>query len=712
MAIISKIRQRLGVAVGVIAVGLVLFIVGGDILGPNSVLMGRGTQYVGTIAGERITLKEFNDQLETLRQNYTISTGQSPNEETLNALREQAWNFLIFKKAYQKEFDRLGIVVTDEELKQMVLGDSAFIHPQVRAEFTDPKTGIFNRVLLVEYLKNLEKMPAERRLAWKNFEESLRQDRLRSKYENIMRVSNYVTKAEAEKEYRNQNTKAEVEYVYIPFASIVDSTIKVTDEQLKEYLEQNKNKYKDRAIETRTIEYITFDISPSPQDSASFYKEIKDLAKQLAVSTSDSTFAITNSDINTIPYTFVSVDKLPLSFFQEVPTLLKGGVYGPFVEGRKNYKIFKVTDVKEDTNFYARASHILVKPASTSDKDKEIAREKAEKILKEIQDGASFTEMARKHSQDESNRDKGGDLGFFGRGRMVKSFDAAVFDVEDQIKVIPKIVETEFGYHIIKVTHPKTNKLYKLAVVERILEPSDATRDAAYRKAEELVSKITAPEQFKAAVAKNPSLVLKRADKMLSNATFVNDIPNAREVVRWAFNDAKVNSISPVITLQEQNQYLIATLVAMTEKDKLDIDFFREELTAEVRKKIKAERILAKVPKTGTPTEIAKTYGKDAIFNTANDVALGANVFGNVGYNPLAIGYSLGLKAGQQTAAFADETGVFVIKLKKITPAVDVADYSQYKNNLLQSLLARTAFLVNEAIKEAAAIVDERYKFY
>jgi len=716
MAIINKIRQRSGIAIGVIAVGLILFVVGGEILNPNSALLGGGQQSVGSIYGEDISYSEFESELRELQMNYELSAGRPPNDAELNNLREQAWNNLIFKYAFEKEFDELGITITNEELIQMVQGDSMFIHPQVRfiPIFNNQETQRFDPQLVVAYFQQLDALPepnkTQQKLAWKNFEGQLQRDKLRTRYENLMVSSTYVTTAEAKREYNNRNTTAELEYLYVPYTSIADSTLKVTDEQLETYLEENRSRYEDRMQTTRSFEYVAFEISPSSEDSTEFATDIRKMAKQLAVAKDDSAFAIINSDQNTVPYQFTSIDKLPIEFFKENPTLVKDGVYGPFVQ-KNNYKIFKVADIEEDSIEYVRASHILITWASDSEEDKAKAREKANNVLDEIKGGASFEELAKEYNTD-ATKETGGDLGFFSKGRMVKPFEKAVF-AKEGMGVIERVIETEFGYHIIKVTHPRTKNMYKLAVVDKTLEPSQNTYDEAYKKAEELLSSSNSYEEFKVNVEKNPSLFLKKAEFLPTSSRQFNEITEGREIVRWAFNDAEVGDISPIFEIPEQNIYLIATLTSETEKEELNIESFRDELTLMLRKDMKAESIIQKLNASkGDLKSIAKSFGNTAVVNKIPDLSLASPTFGTLGYNPVAVGTTFGIKEGTQTKAFADETGVFIIKTIKFKPASEIADYSQYQNELKQGKASQTSFLMSEAVKKDAEIEDNRYKFY
>ena len=339
MALITKIREKSGIAAAAIAISLVLFLIGSDIFQGNSSLFGSSNQEVGVIAGESIKVQDFQKKVEEATANYTAQTGKGPSEQEATMIRDQVWNQFILDIAYKKEFDALGIKVSDEELIDMVQGNN--IHPSVRQQFTNPQTGQFDKTFVIQFLKNLKTMPVEQQQGWAKFELSLAQDRIRNKYENLMRMSNYVTQIEGQKEYQTQNAKFDARFVYVPFFSVADSTIKVTDSQLEEYLAKHKDQYK--GTNTRAIQYVTFPVVPTKQDTADFYSQIKKLAKDLAIAPNDSAFAMLNSDVRT-PY-LVSYAEIPEVVKSQLATFQVGGIYGPFKNGL-TYSIYKYGGVK------------------------------------------------------------------------------------------------------------------------------------------------------------------------------------------------------------------------------------------------------------------------------------------------------------------------------------------------------------------------------
>ncbi len=704
MALINKIREKSGVAVLVIAFSLILFIVGGDLIGTQS-LFGGQDQTVGEIAGEEIKIQDFQGKLEQARLAYQSQTGKAPTEAEEQSLREQVWNQYILDYAYQKEYDALGLKVSDDELVDMVQGNN--ISPAIRQSFTNPQTGVFDKSSVISYLKNLKNLPIDQQQSWQNFEKSLVQDRLRQKYENLMRLSAYVTKAEAEKEYQAQSTKASLRYLYVPYYSVADTTIKVTDSELESYLSAHKDEYK--GFDSRTMQYVSFSVVPSKDDSVALYNQIKSLARGLATATNDSTYASANSDVRTPLY--MSLAQMPDQLKTAVRSFIPGSVNGPYREG-STYFIYKYGGTKKDTAYSLKASHILISTQGMSDSAKVAARQRANDILAQLKSGQNFETLAATNSQDPGSAQRGGDLGYFRQGQMVKPFNDAAFAFGGT-GLLPNVVQSDFGFHIIKVTEAKSNVMYRVASIGKTIAPSQATRDAAYAKADQFALSVKSKSAFDEAAKKDKSLTVSTAASIAENATSINTMQNAREIVRWAFNkDTDIDEVSNVFETEEQ--YVVAVLTGKSKKDNPSIEDFRNELTAKVRNQAKSEQITKKLSGISGATleAIAQKYGAGALVESANDITLATGFLTSAGLDPIAIGKGFGLKPGKKTKVFTGENGVFIMEQLGSYPAAAIADYSMYKNNLLSRTAQSSSFLINEAVKENAKIVDKRAKFF
>ncbi|GAB3705212.1 SurA N-terminal domain-containing protein [Spirosoma flavus] len=706
MSVINKIRERSGLAVGIIAVSLILFIVGGDLLGGRSLLFGGDQQKVGEIDGKSVDYQEFNAKVDEIRAQYEQQTGRPPGDQEMTQIREQAWNQLLFEIAYQSEFDKLGLKVSPEELVDMVQGNN--ISPTVRQAFTNPQTGVFDKSSIISYLKGLKNLPPQQQAAWASFEKNLNSDRLRDKYEGLMRLSVYATTAEAQKEYQAQNSKANVKFLFVPFHTINDTTVKVTDSELQDYLDKHKDEYP--GSDSRSLQYVTFSVTPSKEDSATLYNDIKSLARGLGAAKDDSVFAQQNSDVR-VPL-YLTAGEMPEQLRASIATFAPGGIYGPFREGN-TYFIYKYGGTKKDTSFTARASHILIQTKGLADSAKVQARNRAEALLKQIQGGANFEALAQTNSEDGS-RSQGGDLGYFkNNGQMVKPFEAAVFGATSA-GLIPRLVETEFGYHIIKVTQPKTNVLYRIAGIGKTISPSQTTRDEALRKADQFASEVRTKEQFDAKVKEDKSVVVATADRLPESAAQINALggTEVRQIIRWAFDKGTdIGEVSEPFIVGDQ--YVIAVLTKKSEKDKVTVDDFRTELTTKVRNELKGQQIVAKLGNaTGSLESISQKYGAGALVETADDINLATGFLRSAGVDPVALGKAFGLKVGKRSKPFVGEGGVLIMETEAMIPAPAIADYNMYKTQLQQNNTSRVGFYINEAIKDAANVEDRRAKFY
>lgn len=345
MALIGTLRNKMGkIVVGAIMVTMVAFI-GTDLIG-NSTLLGSGDNPdIGEIAGQGISNAQFQNKVDELSYNFAINTGRNPLQQETDQIRNQAWNGLILQYAYEQQFEELGIVVTNAELVDMVQGSN--ISPQIQQFFADPQTGIFQKENVTAFLGSLQQAPPQQRNSWIAFEQSLVPSRKLEKYANLFTKTNYVTKYEAKDEYVSQNASASVDYMYVPFLSISDSSITVTDSELQAYLDSHESEF--QRDETRNMEYVVFNIVPSNIDSAVVADEVVEFKQSLAQASNDSSFVSINSDD---PYPFITYyeDNLPASLqgqevgFVSEPEIVNGSY--------EFYKLSRKDEITSDSVLY------------------------------------------------------------------------------------------------------------------------------------------------------------------------------------------------------------------------------------------------------------------------------------------------------------------------------------------------------------------------
>ena len=698
MGLINKIREKSGIAVGIIAIGLGLFVVGGDILSPNSTLLGGDQMVVGEIAGREISYQEYVNEIEEYKYNFSANTGRTPSEIDMYTVREQAWLSLIARYAFQKEYDKLGIEVTDEEIIDMVQGNN--ISPELMQMATNPETGEFDKSFITGYLQNLSSLPADAQVAWYQFERNLGPGRFRVKYDKLITDTYFVTSAEARREHVLQNTVADVKYLYIPYYSVSDSAVSVTDAELTAYMKNNPERYK--TPETRSIDFVTFPLVASAKDSAIYKEEIIALGDELAAATNDSTFARINSE-GSLPYGTYTEAQLPLTL--EGVELQEGEVYGPYISNGF-YEIHKISEIQKDGTRSARASHILFR--TDSNQDAEVKRNEAEGVLAQLKAGADFSILAREYSDDTSGA-QGGDLGWFSDGGMIAPFNEAVF-AQSNTGLIPRLIESEFGFHIIDVTETPTSLNYKIASIQLSLEATDETRDNAFRDAGRFSVGVGNYDQFKSIAIEN-NLAVYEAFDITNSDRSVNILNNAREIIRWLFNDAEIGSLSEVFELNDQ--YVVAIMTGRIEEGMTPLVYARADVEQRVKNEKKTKIIEDRLASlSGTLEEIRDAYGSDARTEINASLTLNGNTLGLFGSAPTAIGRAFGLQAGQRTAPIGETSGVFVVEVNNITNAPEITELGIYGDILRQRYPDRAGFAINEAIREFANIKDYRYKFF
>ena len=637
-----------------------------------------------------------------------MNFGRQPGDRERPLLQQQAWEYLIAQKAIKPEFTQTGIQVTTDEIWDMIQGKN--IDENVKNSFLD-SAGNFDRGRLMQFIQESEEVPTDPQLLamwqqgnyrWSTFKRDLALGRERVKYENLLIKSNYVTKAEAERDYHSQNDVAEVKYLYVPFFAVSDST--VSDSDLRAYYNRTKARYK--AEQMRNLNYVAFSIEPSAEDSLQIREDLKTLAEGFKTTTNDSLYASTNTEGNE-PFSKYNTSTLPAILADQKDNLVAGTVIGPFLDG-DSYKVIKVTKVGRDTVGTAKASHILIRWDDESEASKKVAKEKARKILAEIKGGASFAAKAREHGTD-GTASQGGDLGWFSSGGMVKPFEDAVFGAKKS-GVLADVVETQFGYHLIDVTGVVDYTSYAVATIEYSITPSEETQNAAFLKAQTFAADLSGVKEFSDR-AKEQGLVVNQSNNVRTNDRLLNDLGEARQVVTWLFRDGKTGKVSDVFELS--SDYIVAVMTSETNDGTRSFEAVKEEITPAVRNEVKGKKIIEILKaKTGTLEELAKEFGTDATVGSSSDLKFNSNTIPSIGLDPVAVGKIFSLENGKRSEPFAGENGVVVAELQNKTIAPAIGDYTMFKTQLQQTLDGRVSMGIAEAIKGSANIQDNRYKFF
>lgn len=703
MALIGTLRNKMTKwVVAFVALAIVSFILS-DLFGNSpTALFGGQDNSIGEIAGDRITVEEYQATVQEMENNFIMSMGRQPSERDMIGLREQAWTLLISRHAIVPEYEKVGSEVTTEEMFDILQGKN--MDENLRMNYLD-STGAFDRSRMMKDLQDLAAQPAGSpgRMQWERIKLQLQGARERVKYENLLLKTNYVTQAEAERQYHVDNDVAEIKYLFVPYFAVKDSASPVTDADLKKYYDENKEKYK--AEETRSLSYVTFPLVASSEDTTSLRTDMEKLASDFHNTEDDSTFATLNTD-GYSAFENYNVNTLPTYINRETAT--KGLVLGPFIDNGA-FKVIKVTDISTDTVYQMKASHILVKWTADTPEAKKVAKEKAQKILQDIKKGASFAAKALEFSEDPTNKTRGGDLGWFPSGMMVPDFERPIKNAT-KTGLLNDVVETSFGYHIIDITAPKNNTKFTIATIEKAIAPSQETQDNQYRKADSFATDLDGVEDFKAR-AEQEGLSVYESNDMTATERYVGNLGDAREMITWLYREGSVGKVSNIFDLDRD--YAVAVMTGQSDAGYRPLDEkLKAEITVAVRKEKQGKVIIDKVSGDAALEELAKAFPGDAVVNSSSDVKLNSTNITSIGYDPVAIGKAFSVENGKRTKPFAGENGVTVIEVQNKTVAPSMGDYSLFKDQLLKSANNKGGLEIADAIKAKAEIEDKRYKIY
>lgn len=706
MATLQTIRTRAGLLVAiVIGISLAAFVLG-DMFQSGSSLFQGNRMKIGEIDGEAIQYPEFQREVDKLGDIYRMNTQQSQlDEQTWVQVREQTWQNIVREQVMTSVYENLGISVSSEELFDMLQGTN--LHPIIQQLFRNPNTGQVDRGAVVQFLRNLETGVApEQRQYWLYIEDQIVDERIQTKYNNLVSKGLYVTGHEAERSMEARNKQVSFNYIMLSNNTVADSQVVVTDKELRDYYNNNKEDYQQEKV--RTIEYVSFPVSPSKQDYQQAESWINDIVSDFAATTDNVAFVNSNSD-ESFDGRWYAREELPediaLWIFDEGADV--NDVFGPYSEN-DSYKLAKLhaSAMMPDS---VKARHILL-PVNTQE-DQARVQSLSDSLKTAIESGSSFSDLAKQYSSDQGSAVQGGDLGWFGRGQMVEPFEEASFN--NKINQIT-IVQTQFGIHLVQTTaRGKESRQVQVAYIVHNVTPSTQTYQNTFTRASEFAGKNYSKESFDTAIEEQKlnkqTVSVKETDRQVAG------LENSRPLIRAAYDTKPGNLIqdpqgSTIFDLG--NTFIIATLVSATEEGVADFEDVKERVELAVLNDKKKEFLVEKAK--------AAVSGKSALDEIASELGVTVRNAANINFNsvqipgagmePKVIGSATVLSSNVISSPIAGNNGVFVVEVTDITEGG--INVENEKSRLAQNMNFRASSQAYVVHKEKAEIEDQRAKFY
>ena len=708
MAAIEKIRRRSGLLIAIIGIALLAFVLQ-DLFQSQ----GRNTgPVVAVVDGEKISVRDY----ELLKEkNLNNRRSQSNTNNLSSAETYSIYNStleeMIKNNIMTKEYEASGIGITSEELYDQMTGEHP--HQWIVQSFTDAD-GNFSKENVLNYLQNLDQLPAEYYDRWIDFEKAVKENRLETKFDNLVKASYFLPTALAEKYYQNKNMKASADVIALRYSTIPDSTVVVTDADNKAFYEENKFRYE--TDERRDIEYVVFEIKPSLQDRQDALKYVQDLRRDFEATDNVANFVNANSD-KRYDSAWVSRKNVP----QQIENAIfdngngVGYVYGPYEDG-ESFNMVRIVDMQNRPDSL-KASHILIsfKGAYNSQDtiSKEDAEAKANALLAQLNavknNDELFAELAMANSTDPGSKDKGGDLDWFTDGMMVPQFNEYV--VNNPVGSMG-IVETMFGYHIIKVTDKtEPQPKVRLAYMSHEIIPSTKTYQSIYADANKFVTENRSYEKFNTAIEEQG--LTKRSMPRMNKSTYqIAGIDNPREIVRWAFDEkTKKGDVSEKI-FELDNMLVVAALTGIVHEGYAPLEVVAEQSKYQILNKKKGQMAVDKMKACGNDVNrMVSELGAES--TSVSDINIESRVLSNFGVEADIIGTLLGMKEGEEVGPIAGNSSAFIIKNVKFSQPAATTDYSdiirektsQFTNKVMSGN-------VYSALKNQAKIKDNRTEIF
>lgn len=712
MATLQKIRSKGPLLVIVIGLALFAFIAGDawKVLQPH-----QGKQDVGEVNGEVLSAQDYQKMVDELSEVIKLTNGlNSLTEDQLNNVKDQVWQSYVNNKLIAEQAKKLGLKVTDAEIQAIIEQGT---HPLLmQTPFRNPQTGMFDKDMLKKFLvdyANLDasKMPAQyveyyQKMGafWKFVEKTLAESTLAQKYQNLVTKSLISNPVSAEDAFKARTEQSDLLLAGIPYSSINDSTIQVSDSEIKDRYNEKKEQFK-QLVETRDIRYIDVKVVPSDADRKAVEKEVTEYSNQLATTTSDfGTFVrSTGSSVN---YSDVPVSKsvFPADVASRLDSTGVNEVYGPYYnQTDDSYNAFKVlAKVSSPDSIQFRQIQVY---ADTEEKTKTLA----DSIYNALKGGADFAAVAKIYGQT-------------GEATWVnsQSWEGAELDTDNSKFIntllnqpVDELTNVNIGQAnlILQVMNKKSMQTkYKVAVVKRPVEFSKETYNAAYNKFSQFVAQNTTIDSMVKNAEESGYTLTPRTD-FSSAEHYVGGVRSTREALKWIFA-AKPGEVSPLYECGENDHLMVVALDKIHEAGYRDVNSVAEMLRSEIRLDKKADKLMAEMKKYNS---IAQVKGmKDAVSDSVKHVTFSAPAYISVtrASEPVIGAVASKTAVNQVSAPIKGNAGVYMIQVYAKDKGNEKFDAKQEEatlNNMAVRIVGSQ--LIND-LYQKAKVEDKRYLFF
>ena len=696
MAVLEKLRGW-GIVLSIlVALPLLLFIID-----PSQIIQtvqSVSSKYdVGKIGKKSVSYTDFQAEVDRFsRINELMSGNTSSSEQQQKQIRDAVWQRLVEENLFVKNAQAAGINVGKDEIMDLTNGEN--VSPVMASLFVD-ENGVFSNDQLVNFLQNVEEGDENAKAIWAYLQEQILMNQYYTKYNALFVNSNVENALQVNKAIADNNTTADVDFVMVPFSYVTDSTIVVSDKEIKDFYDNHKKFFEQKA--TRDIEYVVFQVVPSAADITAANDEFVKLYEDFSTTDNVRAFLQRNSDTQWSDQWYKAGDLRSVN--ADIDTFVSENNEGtsPVISANNTLyagRIMATATMPETVT----VRHMMFQ-------SNEDGQHLADSLLNELKKGADFSALASEFSLDRGSQ-ADGEFGKIGEiSQATISYLPTGFNAIFNAKVgQPFILQSNIATHIVEVTEAGEPALFKqVALFEKEILSSKETFNKYYNDANRVAT--LAGGKYANYRAACDSIGTYSHSMTINEATdSYGAISHAKEVTRWAF-DNKPGKVSNIITVD--NNYFFVVAVTGAHKEGIApvnevADQIKNQLYAEKYAEKRQGEIAEQIAGMTDLEAIAEKLGTSV--STQNDVAFASMSARSM--DPKFVGAIAAAPEGKVSGPVAGSLGVYVFKVNGRETGSFYTE-SDAKNANAQ-ILNYAAQMILPVMMDDADVQDNRARFF